>query len=143
MVVAFIMLLWNSNLVWNIIHCHEIQLIMVLESMCRISVTLALTLCYIYIYIYACVCVQACKQITLLAPDLCHYLNFSCWRSFWHMGEMLLLHKISPFFFSSFLFIYIIYMIRISFQSQELPLSHINYSNSTISIGLKHTSFSC
>ena len=122
MVVAFIMLLWNSNLVWNIIHCHEIQLIMVLESMCRISVTLALTLCYIYIYIYARVCVQACKQITLLAPDLCHYLNFSCWRSFWHMGEMLLLHKISSFFFL-FFFIYLYYI----YDKNFLPKSGITF----------------
>jgi len=28
-------------------------------------------------------------------------------------------------------------------ETKEIPLSHINYSNSTISIGLKHTSFSC
>ena len=87
--------------------------------------------------------------------DLCYpcfnYLNFFCWRSFWHMVEMLLLHKIFPFFFSSLLF----YLFIISYyiydknflpksgmarwETKEIPLSHINYSNSTISIGLKHT----
>lgn len=126
---------------------------MVLESMSRIPVTLALTLLYI------CVCVFSGLQKNYTSST-----RFMSLFEFFPLVKLLAHGWNAPitqifhlffFFFSSYLYIYllfhIIYMIRISFQSHEwrdgetkdIPLSHINYSNSTISIGLKHTYFSC